>query len=381
MPIGIARNPQPDSTRIVRVLWDNNPPEGTTMRTPYKLFFQTAARVLTSFERRHRKRMACRVSALILGFTVAGSITLAGGEDQSPSVLTIYNFNSLKKGADIYGGLIIGPGGVLYGTAEQGGLLTAPCPISTDGCGNVFQLTPPSAPGSGWEETVLHRFGSTANDGYYPAAALTMGPNGVLYGTTAYGGGSSSVGTVFQLTPPVSPDGAWTETIIHAFNASGDGSYPASTLALGTDGILYGTTTGGGTSNYGTVFSLVPPPTPGGTWTESVLHSFTGPPGDGAAPAGGVLVGPGGVLFGATSIGGSLYNGTVYQLTPPASAGDSWAIKLLHSFSATDGDGFTPEAGVTIGAGGVLYGPTDKGGTADYGSIYQLTPSVSPGGP
>jgi hypothetical protein len=92
----------------VRVLWDNNPPEGTTMRTPYKLFFQTDARVLTSFKRRHRKPTACRVSALILSFTVTGSITLAGGEDHSPSVLTIYNFNSLKKGADIYGGLICG---------------------------------------------------------------------------------------------------------------------------------------------------------------------------------------------------------------------------------------------------------------------------------
>ena len=80
-----------------------------------------------------------------------------------------------------------------------------------------------------------------------------------------------------------------------------------------SDGVLFSTTSGGGTrGDYGTIFALQPPASPGGPWTEIVLHRFTGS--DGASPYAGVVIG-GGVLYGTTNFGGSTNDGTVFSLT------------------------------------------------------------------
>jgi len=82
--------------------------------------------------------------------------------------------------------------------------------------------------------------------------------NGVLYGTTS-GGGSAGCGTVFKLAPPTAPGGTWTETILHSFtDQNGDGATPVAALALSSTGVLYGTTSAGGTAGKGTVFAIVP---------------------------------------------------------------------------------------------------------------------------
>ena len=96
-----------------------------------------------------------------------------------------------------------------------------------------------------------------------------MGEDGVLYGTTQYGGvaagspcsyyGASGCGIVFQLTPPAAPGGAWTETVLHSFaGLDGDGALPEAALVLSTRGLLYGTTSSGGTAGDGTVFAIKP---------------------------------------------------------------------------------------------------------------------------
>jgi uncharacterized repeat protein (TIGR03803 family) len=81
--------------------------------------------------------------------------------------------------------------------------------------------------------------------------------SGNLYGTTQ-GGGGLSAGTVYKLSLPATQGGAWTETILHAFKGRADGSVPAAGLIFGRQGLLYGTTVGGGTSDYGTVFEIAP---------------------------------------------------------------------------------------------------------------------------
>ena len=98
-------------------------------------------------------------------------------------------------------------------------------------------------------------------------------------------------------------------------------------IVLGKNGVLYGTTTYGGSattvchnpyteaSGCGTVFQLTPPATAGGAWTESIMHSFTGPNGDGSAP-GALTLGPGGVLYGPTWTGGTAGKGTIFALNP-----------------------------------------------------------------
>ena len=146
----------------------------------------------------------------------------------------------------------------------------------------------------------------------------------MLYGTTEVGGTQSpcpyyyGCGTVFSLTPPASSGGAWTEKILHIFNGGSDGQWPSAGVIIGPGGVLYGTTTGGGPSDNGTIYSLTPPASPGGEWTEAILYAFSGP--DGSRPAAALLMGPNGVLYGTTYNGGTTWSpplpglGTVFQL-------------------------------------------------------------------
>jgi len=98
---------------------------------------------------------------------------------------------------------------------------------------------------------------TSQSDGSNPVAGVVIGSGGVLYGTTA-AGGTSNAGTVFSLTPPASPGGAWTENVLHSFTGGIDGADPVAALVIGKNGVLYGTTSSGGASNAGTVFALKP---------------------------------------------------------------------------------------------------------------------------
>ena len=93
--------------------------------------------------------------------------------------------------------------GALYGTTGSGGIMS--CGGDT-GCGIVFKLVPPSGHRTTWREDILYRFhGISAADGQGPAAGLTAGPDGTLYGTTEIGGGGmcfNGCATVFALAPP-----------------------------------------------------------------------------------------------------------------------------------------------------------------------------------
>src|SRR5579862_9230119 len=117
--------------------------------------------------------------------------------------------------------------------------------------------------------------GNATNGGR--ANGVTLGKNGRLYGTTYAGGsntcGINQCGTVYELTPASGTP--WTKTILYSFHGS-DGAQPDANLILGSNGAFYSTTLGGGTVGQGgTVFELAPPATPGGTWTETVLYSFS----------------------------------------------------------------------------------------------------------
>lgn len=270
--------------------------------------------------------------------------------------------------------------GVLYGTSIAGGASDA---------GTVFSLAPPISQGGPWVETTLHTFTGTAyapsSDGANPTGTLAIDSEGVLYGTTEYGG-SYGYGTAFSLTPPASPGEPWKETIRHSFGNGSDGADPLAGLAIAGHGLLYGTTYGGGTSNLGTVFSLSRPAAPGGSWGETVLYSFRGDTQgftDGEYPEYGALVtGKGGVLYGITYAGGSSGVGTVFSLAPPSAPGGAWTENVLYSFSFRHGQ--SPYGGLALGKGGILYGTTSEGGAGarnDAGTVFQLTPPKSQGQP
>ena len=106
--------------------------------------------------------------------------------------------------------------------------------------------------------TTLYAFTGENGDGAGPYAAVLYSANGPLYGTTAYGGIYNS-GTVFELTPPGEGGGSWTETILHSFGGPGDGTYPYAAVISGLNGVLSGTTNYGGASGMGMVYQLSPP--------------------------------------------------------------------------------------------------------------------------
>ena len=138
---------------------------------------------------------------------------------------------------------------------------------------------------------------------------------GNLYGTTLYGGASSNCvygcGIAFEL---VNSSGSYTEKLLHSFTGSSDGSYPMESLVIDAAGKLYGTTTGSNSNpaGNGTVFELV---NSSGEYAECVLHAFAGPPDDGASPDAGLLMDSAGKLYGTTYGGGATGAGTVFELT------------------------------------------------------------------
>lgn len=215
----------------------------------------------------------------------------------------LYSFTSGSDGGGPPASPTVSSTGVLYGTAGEGGLY---------GNGVVYQLSPPAKGSSEWTETVLHNFPEGTDDGVAPSAGVILDKQGALYGTTYYSSGPFPFGLVFKLAPP-----SWEETILYDFTGKSDGIYPQGSLAFDSSGALYGTTSGLGQQggDQGAVFKLTPPDSPGGAWTETTLHRFTGHS-DGGAPFDGLLL-KGEQLYGTTYGGGPQKNcscGTVFEV-------------------------------------------------------------------
>jgi uncharacterized repeat protein (TIGR03803 family) len=182
-------------------------------------------------------------------------------------------------------------------------------------------------------QTLETLYSFSYGSGATPYGVLIADASGALYGTTLAGGAGSGPGsgTVFKLTPPTTAGGTWTESVLYSFTGTTDGANPYyGALIADASGALYGTTVNGGAAGGGTVFKLTPPTTAGGTWTESVLYSFTSTT-DGAKPYGGLIADASGALYGTTPNPGS---GTVFKLTPPTTAGGTWTARFTVKFSA-----------------------------------------------
>jgi uncharacterized repeat protein (TIGR03803 family) len=166
---------------------------------------------------------------------------------------------------------------------------------------------------------------------------------------TTYVGGATGGGTAFKLTPH--SDGSWTESVLYSFCSHPDhcavGVGPCCLpLIFDTAGNLYGTTILGGASGQGTIFKLTPHSN--GSWTQSVLHEFTGE--DGSQPNS-VIFDTAGNLYGNAQFGGASDAGTVFKLTPHSNG--SWTESVLHEFTGMDGS--QPNS-VILDAAGNLYG-------------------------
>jgi uncharacterized repeat protein (TIGR03803 family) len=235
---------------------------------------------------------------------------------------------------------------------EENGLLYGTTRFGgTNGNGSIFDVHPTG------KEGVLYSFKSAPTDGVYPDASL-IDVNGVFYGTT-YNGGSSTncsggCGTVFALHPSTRK-----ERVLYDFKSDPDGANPGASLIY-VNGNFYGVTWTGG-SGYGTVFEV------SATGKEHVTYTFKGSP-DGANPNGS-LIAVSGTLYGTTANGGAKETGTVFAVDPSSG-------KELWSFSFNGGtEPANPNAGL-IDVKSVLYGTSTNGGANGDGTVFAVDPST-----
>jgi uncharacterized repeat protein (TIGR03803 family) len=311
---------------------------------------------------------------MVVLITRVGAVSLAAllflavvpvGHAQSFGI--VHGFTG-TEGASPYAGVTLDAAGSVYGTAYNG----------DGGYGSAFRLM---RQGNSWTLSTLHTFRG-GNDGGGPTGTSVFGPDGALYGTTQFGGSGSCVngnltgcGTVFRMTPGVSPcetvSCPWHETVIHSFTNAPDGSVPIAGVTLDGAGNIYGTTFEGGIVNdncpsgCGSVFELSPS---NGGWTETVLYRFSGGD-DGAYVGAGVVLDASGNLYGTTQSGGAYVYGTVFELVH---SNGGWTKQTLYTFQGA-ADGGDPFGGVALDRTGTLYGTTCLGGSANGGTVYSLT--------
>jgi uncharacterized repeat protein (TIGR03803 family) len=234
-------------------------------------------------------------------------------------------------------GGVIGNSGILYGTTFTGG---------AGGGGTVFSFLQIN----GGYLSVLHTFHPENGDAGNPTGSLTLDVNGNLYGTAAIGGsGKGANGAVFK----IAPDGTY--SLVYTFGAySMDGQTPKGGVTLDGDGNIYGTTFLGGSAGDGTVFKIAP------DGTETLLHSFDDiGTHEGKLPNGHLVVDAKGNLYGTTSGGGEAECGTLFKI---ARNGDFQVLHTFANYRHSVHKGCAPMAGLTIDKKGNLYGTTSYGG-------------------
>jgi uncharacterized repeat protein (TIGR03803 family) len=254
----------------------------------------------------------------------------------------LYNFGSTAgdpMNSVPFSALAQGRDGRIYGTTSFGGSANV---------GAAYAIT------TGGSLSVLYNFPA------YPAATeplsgLTLGTDGLFYGTTSTGG-AHIVGTVFKL----SDTGAYTN--LWDFTGTGvDEGNPQAPLVLGSDGNLYGTDDGVYSGTYGVAFKITP------KGVLKTLHPFKFT--DGAVPYA-ILLGLDGNFYGVTRLGGANNMGVVFKMTKAGK------VTVLHSFAGTVGsDGSIPIGGLVQANDGTLYGTTYGGGTRNWGVVFKILPT------
>jgi uncharacterized repeat protein (TIGR03803 family) len=248
-------------------------------------------------------------SSLIIdsGGTLYGTTAIGGGSancqngcgtvfkltaDGTETVL--HAFQGGSDGWDPRGSLARDDSGNLYGSTWAGGGSTE---CGDFGCGTVFKVA------SDGSETLLHTF--QGDEGSMPLGGIMLDNSGNLYGTTS-GGGATGAGTIFRLAPDN------TETILYSFQGGHDDGVPLAGLIMDKRGNLYGTASqGGGTEGChdfgcGYVFKLT------SNGKKTILLSFDKK--NGIMPQSSLLLGKNDELYGTTQYGGEHKRGVVFQV-------------------------------------------------------------------
>ena len=245
------------------------------------------------------------------------------------------DFGGTGDGATLWGCVILGSDGLLYGLTLEGG---------THGKGTVFKIDT-----NGGSYDVIHHFGAIADDGVSPYARLAQGPGGTLYGLT-YAGGTANAGTIFSL----SPDGA-AYSVLHRFGvAAGDGVHPWAGVLV-NNGMLYGTTYDGGADDLGMIFRIN---VDGSGYAN--LHSFGTD--EAQHPYSALVLGSDAAIYGTTWLGGSSDRGGIFRIRSDGT------YDPLYSFD----QGKNPYCGLALGSDGLFYGTTESGGSYNLGTAFRM---------
>jgi uncharacterized repeat protein (TIGR03803 family) len=307
--------------------------------------------IRTSVSRRSAPIQLEAVTRSLALLVVLAALTTAGALSSAQTFTVLHTFTGGADGAYPGTYLTLDSHGNLYGTAAFGGMSGGQC---YQGCGTVYEQT--QVNGS-WSFNLLYSF-TDRSDGVGPSYGVTLGPNGTLFGTAS--------DTLFNLHPPAHTCGnlfcPWNETTLGSAGLGAVGS-----VVFDSQGNLYGTTQDGGAYFKGTVYKAA---RSGATWSVSVIYSF-GAPGDGEWPIAGVVVDSAGKLYGTTPSGGTYNQGTVFELSP---SGGSWTETILHSFTGGS-DGCNPwNAGLVFDRNGNLYGGAIGDNCGATGTIFELSP-------
>jgi uncharacterized repeat protein (TIGR03803 family) len=303
-------------------------------------------------------------------FTVMGLAIVAAvpGQSRAANLTTLVSFCALPNCADgqfpYTGSLIADANGDLFGTTIYGG---------AHGGGTVFEILK-TASGYASAPTVLVGFCSLPNcaDGQMPYAGLIADADGNLFGTTS-GGGEHDNGTVFEIAK-TKHGYASTPTTLVSFCSlpnCADGRMPYAGLIADADGNLFGTTSGGGEHDNGTVFEIAKTKH-GYASTPTTLVSFNGDNGD--FPLAGLIADAKGNLFGTTSGGGAHNEGTVFEIAK-TDGGYASTPTTLVSFNGDNG--LSPRSELLADADGNLFGTTDSGGAHNWGTVFEIVKTAT----
>ncbi len=251
----------------------------------------------------------------------------------------VHQFTGSPDGEEPLGSVAFDAAGNMYGTTVHGG------PV----LGAAYMISPV---GNGWTENVL-----TGVEGD-PLGSLMMDHLGNLYGIT-FSGGRIGRGTVFQLTRSGL---GWMMNVLHTFLGGDDGENPFGGLVFDAQGNIFGSTTTGGSGGGGTIFELTPSDN---GWTFNTIYNLSGADG----PTSALTMDAAGNLYGTTTGDGVFEQGSVFKLSH---SNNGWSLTDLHDFVGGS-EGYGPLGGVTMDASGNLYGTTAFGGASDAGVVWEIT--------